>query len=268
MCYRNFIGASKNGDSRKGGSSVSSPSGAMLLWMLTTILNLNPATAKPLADNYLANSYDNDEWVDTFLNIGNDSVFGSKIVGSDFEGESVEIFPTNSAPTPKRCRTICSSGGLVLAADTLEDCDGTTTDIPRFLFAGQSNMIGHSNQAKGGLFSDTISSVNERWGKITGRKKKRRKRKRKKIILADLTEAFRTSEGTTNSSSEAMADKIWKLAGSNKRKSVLNNETITVPHPKNVCSFTDPLEGNPPPACERPSHRLLAASRARITVSS
>ena len=252
MGYCNSIGASKNGDSRKGGSSVSSPSRAMLLWMLTTILNLNPASAKPLADNYLANSYDNDEWVDTFLNIGNDSVFGSKIVGSDFEGGNVENFPTNSAPTPKRCRTICSSEGLVLAADTLEDCNGTTADIPRFLFAGQSNMVGYSNQAKGGLFNETISSINERWGKITGRKKKRRKRERKKIILADLTEAFRTSKGTTNSSSEAMADKIWKLAGSKKRKSVLNNETITVPHPKNVCSFTDPSEGNPPPACEVP----------------
>jgi hypothetical protein len=49
-----------------------------------------------------------------------------------------------------------------------------------------------------------------------------------------------------------MADTIWKLAGNKKRKSVLNNETITVPHPKNVCSFTDPTEGNPPPACEVP----------------
>jgi len=84
------------------------------------------------------------------------------------------------------------------------------------------------------------------------KKKKRQKRKRKELILADLTEAFRTSQGTTDSSSEAMADKIWKLAGSKKRKSVLNNETITVPHPENVCSFTDPREGNPPPACEVP----------------
>jgi hypothetical protein len=268
MGYRNSVNAGKNGDSRRGDSSVSSPSRAMLLmWLavlLTTLISA-PASATPLADNYPTDSYDNDDWIDAFLNIENvyddgDYIVGSNFVGSDFdgtrEGGNVEIFPT------KRCRTICSMATAPTVSPTsslsptLEEeedsCDGTTADIPRFLFAGQSNMIGHSNEAKEGLFDETISYINKKWGKITGKKRKRQKRKRKKKILANLTEAFRTSQGTTNTSSEAMAKKIWKLAGNKKGKSVLNDKTITVPHPKNVCSFTNPSQGNPPPRCEVP----------------
>jgi len=41
-------------------------------------------------------------------------------------------------------------------------CDGSTPDIPRFLFAGQSNMVGFSGHAKERMFDDIIEIINER----------------------------------------------------------------------------------------------------------
>ena len=110
-------------------------------------------------------------------------------------------------------------------------------DIPRFLFAGQSNMVGHSEQALNGLFKATVKIVNERFFIKEGGEKRERRRQ----ILADLEDVIGNAQDALPGSSTREAELIYELAGARRKsKSVLNNSTIFLPHSTAVCSFTDP----------------------------
>jgi len=137
---------------------------------------------------------------------------------------------------------------------TAEDvyCNEETPDIARFLFAGQSNMVGHSEQALPGLFNDAVNFANERFLKFETKQKRKRKRKE---IRAGLRDVIGSAEAANPISANNEANLIYKLAGARARnkksRSVLNNDTITVPHPTAVCSFTNPGQ-SPDLSCEGP----------------
>jgi len=112
-----------------------------------------------------------------------------------------------------------------------DDDSCQTDDIPRFLFAGQSNMVGNSNQNIEGLFDDLVDALN------TKKSKKKQINKMKKLIME--TDAITTL--TAKNEAKFMYD-IKKYMKENK---------ITQDHKKIICSFTNPNEQSQLD-CERP----------------
>lgn len=140
-----------------------------------------------------------------------------------------------------RCRSRCDSD---------DDCD--VLPIPRFLFAGQSNMVGYSRGANKTLFEDVVELVNEKFKEPIPHSSNK-KSKRKKRIKKKLRKRIFSAKGSTLESSKYMAKLITKMAGNMKKKeaSVLYKETILAPHPQNVCSFSRD-HANVIIACEKP----------------
>jgi len=156
------------------------------------------------------------------------------------EQEGVDFLPdaflpfypeTSMATDTKEFETWCRS-----SCDSDDDCDAPT--LPRFLFAGQSNMVGYSNDANATLFEDIIEIVNEKFKKPIPNSSEE-KSKRKKKIKRELKKRIFLAKASTMESSKNMAKLILKMAGSMKKKedSVLYDETILAPHPQIVCSF-------------------------------
>jgi len=96
-----------------------------------------------------------------------------------------------------------------------------TEDIPRFLFAGQSNMVGSPKEAKESLFLELVNTL-----KAAG--KKRPKIRQMKKYLNDATES-------TMGSSQMEAQSMYKL-----RKYIRKKNFNTGNYKKVICSFTDP----------------------------
>jgi hypothetical protein len=158
--------------------------------------------------------------------------------------------------------------------DDDSSCHGEpmSPEIPRFLFAGQSNMEGWSNQAKQDLFNLTINIVNEKFhfeldnpGQTPS---ETQARLTKQTILKKLRKAIREAKGGKDKDGKQMgsvlreARLIYDMAGDTKAESLLNNHTILDPHPENVCSLSNPLY-SPTVACEQPIGPTACGAKGR-----
>ncbi len=144
----------------------------------------------------------------------------------------------------KSCRRKCS------ADPDVDPCKNPLPAIPRFLFAGQSNAEGHSDQALEGLFNKTIEIVNGRYRDPLPQSKDENMERRQEIE-EKLQLVFNEARDAKEESSNFMAKLINRMAGGQKNSSLLNNETILMPHPDVVCSFSNPSV-NEDIDCERP----------------
>lgn len=145
---------------------------------------------------------------------GNDQNMFNRCYNQCFAADSPSSAPTFSAePTPA-------------VIPCLQNCDVTgettcqTNDISRFLFAGQSNMEGHSRDAKETLFTEIISILNKD-------KSKKYKKRKMKVALNEATDAQEYS-----SANEARL--MWSL------RKYLKKKKINKDHKNVVCSWTDP----------------------------
>jgi len=108
----------------------------------------------------------------------------------------------------------------------LQNCDNTgettcqTDDISRFLFAGQSNMEGHTKDASQVLFTKIVNILNTK-------RKRKHQLKKMKIYLNQAKEA--TSHSSTNE-----ARLMWFL------RRYLKKNVINEDHKDAVCSWTNP----------------------------
>ena len=99
--------------------------------------------------------------------------------------------------------------------------EGQFLDIPRFLFAGQSNMVGHSMQAKPDLFLELINAL-----KSEGTKAEKISKMKEQIMKANVSTLY-------SSANEA------KILYAMRR--FLTKPKILNPTEENaLCSFTDP----------------------------
>jgi len=133
--------------------------------------------------------------------------------------------PTESVPL---CLQKCSSTSSI----TDEECKGPT-DIPRFLFAGQSNMVGWSDENYEGLFTELVTILKQKeWSKNQ-----------------KLTKMEEVINQTTESDPQASANEakfLYKIRKYMKRKKFIKN------YKKVVCSSTDPSRLTNELDCERP----------------
>jgi len=128
----------------------------------------------------------------------------------------------------------CSDGcKLAKSLKDFYDYDDScqTDNIPRFLFAGQSNMVGHSNENFEGLFEDLVQVLNN------GKKKNKQINKMKNLIMETEVMNLQTAKNE--------AKFIYGL------KKYMGKDKITKGHKKIVCSFTNPNEQSQLD-CERP----------------
>lgn len=114
------------------------------------------------------------------------------------------------------------------------DATCETEDIPRFLFGGQSNMEGHTEEAKTGLFDELVEVV-------------LRKGSTKKIKLKEMEDLINLAKESTPGSSKMEASQVFKLKKYIKRKDFMKKATT-----KAVCSWTKPAEFVDKLDCERP----------------
>jgi len=142
------------------------------------------------------------------------------------------------------CRKSCS-------ADPEEDpCENPLPEIPRFLLAGQSNAQGYSDQAMEDLFKKTVNTVNHRFKKPLP-KTREEKAKRREKVTEKLIELIGQAQEATEGAVFNEAKLIYRMAGNNKTKSLLNNNVILKPHADVVCSYSKPDQTSEID-CERP----------------
>mmetsp|Transcript_17125 Transcript_17125/g.20365 ORF Transcript_17125/g.20365 Transcript_17125/m.20365 type:complete len:478 (-) Transcript_17125:280-1713(-) len=123
------------------------------------------------------------------------------------------------------CRDGCRQAETLDEFYNYTDIGGCVTeDIPRFLFAGQSNMVGYPGEAKESLFLELINTL-----KAAGGKKPKIQQMRKYLINASKS---------TWGSSQMEAKLMFKL-----RKYIKKKNFNTEDYKKAICSFTDPLDG-------------------------
>mmetsp|Transcript_39030 Transcript_39030/g.43901 ORF Transcript_39030/g.43901 Transcript_39030/m.43901 type:complete len:784 (-) Transcript_39030:103-2454(-) len=142
------------------------------------------------------------------------------------------------------------------AAATLSDTDDTV----RFLFAGQSNMAGHSEDANATQFIDLVKVINEDRYKISSYSSAGEQQLKKTELIRTMKHIImggRNVDWESNVNKEAAqyeSKTLYDLAGNDKAISVLNNETILLAHPSSTCSFTQPdrTSGTFNLNCERP----------------
>ena len=101
--------------------------------------------------------------------------------------------------------------------------DEAFLDVPRFLFAGQSNMIGHSRQAMPKLFWKIVMVLSS-----SGTKE---------VHIKKLKRFLNRAEGSNPEASENIAKMLYYM------KRYLKSSKIYKPtRESSVCSFTDPSE--------------------------
>jgi len=113
-----------------------------------------------------------------------------------------------------------------------EDAGCETEEIPRFLFAGQSNMEGNTEEAKPGLFTEIVDTI-----KGGGTKAEKLEQ-----MEADLNDAKESTPG----SSEKEAKDLYKL-----RRIIKKRNFHTTTYKKAVCGWTNPAYDTKLD-CERP----------------
>ena len=106
-------------------------------------------------------------------------------------------------------------------------------DIPRFLFAGQSNMEGHTKEARAGLFQELVDTLTSKESKA--------------VKLNKMEDYIMLAQGSTEGSSKAEAKGVYRLNNIIKKKNFKKK-----PHKKAVCSWTNPLGRSTELDCERP----------------
>ena len=122
--------------------------------------------------------------------------------------------------------------------------EGTFLNIPRFLFAGQSNMIGHSKHNRPGQFSKIVEILDSKTHKKMGKMRKLRK----ELIKGIDAEAASVRE---------MSKLVWKLRKSLKKPRILygTNENA-------ICSYTNPSKSKILD-CERKVSPVACGGRSR-----
>jgi len=106
-----------------------------------------------------------------------------------------------------------------------------TEDISRFLFAGQSNMVGYTEEAKEGLFDELVEVI-------------LRKGVNKKDKLEEMEGYLNMATRSEAGSSKMEAKEVYKLRKFIKRKNFMDE-----PYAEAVCSWTEPPNSLD---CERP----------------
>jgi len=109
-----------------------------------------------------------------------------------------------------------------------------TENIPRFLFGGQSNMEGHTEEARAGLFDELVEVVLRKGGN-------------KKDKLNEMEGYLNQATDSTPGSSEMEAKGVYKLKKYMKKKYFMKE-----PYEKAVCSWTIPPNFVDKLDCERP----------------
>merc|ERR1711957_239347 len=94
--------------------------------------------------------------------------------------------PTSQGPTPAPNSCLLECGEAQCAKD-----------IPRFLFAGQSNMEGHTEQARQGLFQELVDTLTSKESKT--------------VKLNKMEGYIMLAEASTKGSSKAEARRMYRL---------------------------------------------------------
>jgi len=148
-----------------------------------------------------------------------------------FPGETLNptALPTSkgptSAPTPQR-PTPAPNSCLLECGEA--QC---AKDIPRFLFAGQSNMEGHTYEARLGLFQELVDTLTSKESKT--------------VKLNKMEDYIMLAQASTEGSSKAEAKRMYRL------RKIIKKKNFKKPHKKVVCSWTNPLRKTELD-CERP----------------
>jgi len=129
--------------------------------------------------------------------------------------------PTPQLPTPAPNSCLIECGKSRCAEE-----------MPRFLFAGQSNMEGHTEEARQGLFQELVNTVTSKESKA--------------VKLSKMEDYIMAAQESTLGSSKAEAKGVYRL-----RKIIKKNNFIKKPYKKAVCSWTNPADSTKLD-CERP----------------
>jgi len=129
--------------------------------------------------------------------------------------------PTRKMPTPAPNSCLIECGESKCAKD-----------MPRFLFAGQSNMEGHTEEAREGLFTELVNTVTSK--------------KSKEAKLREMEDYILSAEESTTGSSKAEAKGVYNLRRIIKKKNFTKKK-----YKKAVCSWTNQANGAKLD-CERP----------------
>jgi len=131
--------------------------------------------------------------------------------------------PQRLTPAPNSCLLECGEAQCA-------------KDIPRFLFAGQSNMEGHTEMAKPGLFQELVDTLTSKDSKT--------------VKLNKMEGYIMLAKGSTEGSSKKEAKRMYHF------KKIIKKDKFMKPYKKVVCSWTKPprlsTERSTELDCERP----------------
>lgn len=113
----------------------------------------------------------------------------------------------------------------VVAAAALSD----NADTVRFLFAGQSNMVGKSGGANATQFIDLVKVINEDWYKIVSYSSPQKQQQKKKELFTIMKHIIMAGKQVTEEAAEYESKTLSDLAGNDKAISILNNELFYFP---------------------------------------
>jgi len=130
----------------------------------------------------------------------------------------------------------------------LQSCDYPTVsgkkchhndNIPRFLFAGQSNTIGYSEMALPGAFKSLISILNNSTlSNSNNNNNNNNNNNTKNEQIKQMQDLLNQASAARTNSSQNEASLLYEM------KEYLNESIIVEEHPSALCSYTDPTIWN------------------------